>query len=340
MEDAKYVELIGRYLSGNLDVEAYQVLMAWVEADPTNKAFFEEMEQLWRISATNAAPFTTNTEAAWQKVEQRIEGAAAKPREAKVLSLPIVRTLVRVAAMVILSLGVYWWYSQSGVEPAPSAMLVQTVGKETKVVNLPDGSVVTLNENTELEFVDRAEERQVRLTGEAYFEVAKDADRPFIIGAGATETKVLGTAFNLRAYPNETTTEIAVTEGLVSFEAIGKEAATQLRVGDAGIFDKQAEQLVTQKIDIANANAWKTKRLSFEDMEMRAVIPILERYFNAQITYSNEDILNCQYRGIFENTDLKTILKAIEFSMNFKIDQRADTIFIDGKGCKRKDSTD
>jgi transmembrane sensor len=332
MKDAPYIELIGSYLSGNIDAESRRELMDWVAAHPDNQAFFDEMVQLWDISATEPAPFTTDVAAAWQKVEDRIEVKTTATPEATVIRMNWTRTILRIAAVVALTVGAYWWFNSRATLEEPT-MVAQTMTDQQEEVTLPDGSTVWLNANTHFEYTDGADTRTVKLIGEAFFEVAKNPERPFVIETQHTTTRVLGTSFNIRAYPEEKTTEIIVATGLVAFQAAEKEETLQLEPGKAGVFDESTAQLALKEADVANAKAWQTKTLRFADTKMNNVREVLERYYHKTIIIENEAILDCRFSGTYDQPELQTLIEIMEFSMNLNIQVVNDTIRVSGEGC-------
>lgn len=338
MEDAKYLDLIGRYLSGNISAEDRQDLLDWADASATNRSFFEEMIQLWRISATETPPFTTDIGAAWDKVDARISTIALKEEpestNARLVAMNWPRLLLRVAAVLMLALGMWWWFSKNNTSDPASLLSVQTQ-QQQKQVELPDGSTVWLNSETSISYFEEKNKRKVQLSGEAFFEVTKDPNRPFVIQSGEVETRVLGTSFNLRAYPEEKTVEISVETGIVEFAPVEKMEKLELEAGSSGVYKKGTAQLEENKTENANANAWKTKELHFEDVPMEKVKQILERYFNKTIVINNQAILNCKIIGEFKNPELDTILNIMEYSMNLKAKKLGDTISLSGAGCDK-----
>lgn len=311
MEDATYLDLIAKSLSGNISPTEKQELMAWVDASETNKAFFEESIQLWSISDNYVEQYDANLNTAWQSLTQKL------PKEEVTIEKtgkirPLYRLLRVAAAVLLLATAGYWWSTTN--QPSAEEMIqVANASKTPKEVELPDGSKVWLNENTSLAYYPSFTERHVELEGEAFFKVDRQEEHPFTIFSGEATTTVLGTSFNVRAYKEETSVEVTVEEGKVAFKQNIAEAKTAviLEKGNSGIFDKENKTVKVVEQKILNADAWKTKRLTFNNVKYAEVFQSFERYFEIDIDVENEGMLNCTLE-MYDETDV-TINEFIEY---------------------------
>ena len=331
MEDAAYIDLIAKYLSGNLEAQEKQELMAWVEASEANKVYFDEMIQLWSISDNYEEQFDTNLDTAWTSLNQKLPKAeVALEKTGKVVSIGI---WMRVAAAVIVLAGVgLWWYTNT-----PTTIIASTLEGEQKTIELPDGSTVTLNELTTLSYNSDFETRDVNLEGEAFFDVDRQEENPFTIFSGKATTTVLGTSFNVRAYPEEEAVEVTVKTGKVAFKQDTEEASEEiyLEAGKSGIYNKEAQTIEEVVEEQTNADAWNTKALAFPNLRMEEVIKTLQRYYDLEIDVSDAAIENCRfYMDREEDPDLQNIWGYMEFSMGYKVEEKGNNAFvINGKGC-------
>jgi transmembrane sensor len=200
---------------------------------------------------------------------------------------------------------------------------------------LSDGSTVWLNQNSSLQYPEAfgEDQRTVILTGEAFFEVAKDATKPFIIKTEFTETKVLGTSFNLRAYPGETETAVSVATGQVSFVNLKGADPVILNPGSEGVYDKNAGSLSSMKQE-TNVLAWKTKQLSFDDTPFAKVEVDLERCYGIDIQVENEAIAKCRVNNAFEGRSLEDVLTVIGATIGVTFEINENVVTIKGEGCE------
>ncbi|MDZ4682011.1 MAG: FecR domain-containing protein [Saprospiraceae bacterium] len=335
MQEALYIDLIAKYLSGNIEPPEQEKLLAWVAESPANQAYFDEIIQLWSASGEYEDAFTPPNESkienAWQAVEQK-RSRPAPTTNIRYLSFG--KVLLRAAAAILLLVTVAYWLWKPGNE-ADAFVAISTGASERKEITLPDGSTVWMNESSRLEYPRDFKKRQVVLDGEAFFDVRKVNGQTFTIRSGEALTTVLGTSFNVRAYPEEGGVEVTVKTGKVELKAA---EATENRVllspGDAGVFEKSRKQVVKIEKRNDNSDAWKTRSMTFDDAPVSEVIQVLERYFEVDIEVSNEAILKCQFKmNMRQNPKLDGILELMDFTMNLKAVRQKDKYILNGDGC-------
>ncbi len=319
-------DLIAKYLSADITPAEERDLFVWIEAGEENRAFFEEVVRLWGHSRKDD-DFEADVSAAWAKVESAIE---MQPRRGVIRPIKAKTKWWRIAATVLLLVIAGWWLLPDNGK----TIEVIALENEVKEIILPDGSHVWLNENSRLTYNDQFAPRDLDLSGEAFFEVTRDEKKPFTIYTESATTRVLGTSFNIKAYPQEDSIVVTVKTGKVAVQNIEVSSEkVELKKGDAGIVYKREQKV--KKVEAADENfiSWKTKKLFFDNVPMRRVVSDLEDYFDVNIKVKNPAILNCSYRGRFIQPKLDEVLDALNFATDFTIKKSADTIIIDGKGC-------
>ena len=340
----KFLYLTSKYLAGELSDAEREELFAWVNASEVNKAAFDEMQELWALSADVEEDFEADVSVAWDKVAKRTIA-----KEAKIVRYPWSKQLLRIAAVIFVVVGAYW-VLENWTQTAPD-IIYQTAANEKTQITLPDGSQVWLNENTKIAYAEKFDPRVVKLEGEAFFDVQHlDENQPFEISSGDTKTTVLGTSFNVRAYPEEQRVEVTVETGKVAFEKVEvkeankkekpKEEATEgtkkvvLNAGDSGLFDKVERSINKKVVKNENANAWRTGQLLFENTELRDVKEALERYFDIKINASDEKILNCHHTGVYQKPELEQIIEVLKFSLGIEVEKNENVFTLSGEGCE------
>ena len=322
IHDAQLHELIGKYLAGELLEGEKQQLFTWVEASAENRAFFEEMVSIWSAAEVEEAPLLeVNTEEAWGQLESmlQLDTEAELPVEATPAPAPLKVAhrsdrILRwsIAASIILLVGALVTFWPSGTVEAP--LLASTADGQRTEVQLEDGSTVWLNERSELRFAWNDGERRVELTGEAFFEVVKMPDQPFVILAGDTETRVLGTSFNLRAYPEEEVVELDVETGLVSFTQASKpEEGLKIPAGKGAV--AKATGLEEEEKSI-NAQGWRINELQYKDTPMAQVVAELEKQYEISLVVENAATLLCPISVRLRRQSLEEDLKAVLFFLD------------------------
>jgi len=337
MDEERYLDLIAQQLSGNISEADRNALFAWVNEQEANKAVYDEFVQLWEITATPESSFEPNVAQAWTNVDDRIGRIETlEDLNNTRAGLTIIRTLLRVAAVFVLALAVgYWIYNNDSAIESPAMAEYQTQEEEFKSFALPDGSTVWLNQNTQLSFAKDFEPRTVFLNGEAFFDVEKKEGQPFEIISGDAKTTVLGTSFNVRAYPQENFIEVTVKTGKV---ALSKKEVDNpplvIEPQQSAVFDKHQKKVKIKPAEIDNADAWKTKEIAFDNDPMSTIVHTLERLYGKSFEASNPAILNCPYNDHFKDATLEDILETLKVGLRIDYQIIGDKVILSGDGCK------
>ena len=164
-------------------------------------------------------------------------------------------------------------------------------------VILSDGTKVWINSDSELEFPNRFGEdiREVKLKGEAYFEVTSDLRKPCNVLAGETKVHVLGTAFNVSAYREDRQTEVALLRGKVSFDV--KDKVYVLVPGEIATLNRESGETIVRKGDVAAIVDWKAGRFNFEDMSLEELTVKLSRWYGVTFVFSDEAVKKLRFSG-------------------------------------------
>ena len=192
-------------------------------------------------------------------------------------------------------------------------------------VELSDGTRVWINSDSRLEFPNRfhGDTREVKLKGEAYFEVASNPEKPFYVHAEEAEVRVLGTAFNVMAYEDDKRTEVALLHGKVSFDA-GKNACV-LAPGEIAILDRASGQTTVRKGDVGAIVDWKKGRFNFEDMPLEELIAKLSRWYGVTFVFGDDAARHLRFSGAV------TKYRTLDYVLNM-ISKTTDVAFAEKEG--------
>jgi len=330
----EYWDLIAKYLSNECDKDETDHLFRWIAKSEENKLLFEKVKRDLNLINTNKSMNKINVDSAWEKLKDRIEEEEQtlpiidKPK-VKRLQLPF---LLKYAAAIILIVSVGYFTTKYflNLQDANYNITEITAKNEIKEqITLPDGSVVTLNADSKLEypkeFTDN--ERKVILTGEGYFNVTKNTEKPFIIEAENAEVRVLGTSFNVNTRLSENNVEVFVETGLVELKRKNNgDEKLLIKPGDVGILtkDKLEKQVNTNN----NIIAWKTHEIIFREDKMSDVIQILNTIYNTNIVCENQEVLNLKYTSTFINQDISSVLNVICITNNLKVEYKDNKIYL------------
>jgi transmembrane sensor len=215
-------------------------------------------------------------------------------------------------------------------------LMVAETGNEHRQVILPDGSTVVLNNHSRISYVQGfpGTVRKVELSGEAYFDIKHDMNRSFLVYAGKVTTTVLGTAFNIRAYPAEKNITVTVTRGKVSV-AENHRTLNVLLPNQQIVFSKLDKRYNLQKVMARNSIEWQQSDIFFDDVSMNEAAQRLTDRFNIPITFDNAEAANCRFTATFlKGESLDQILKLICSYNNAEYFHIAGGITIKGNGCE------
>jgi transmembrane sensor len=217
----------------------------------------------------------------------------------------------------------------------PRSQVYRTDTGEVRLIPLDDGSIATLNTQSEMEVSFSRETRLVRLIrGEGYFEVAKDKARPFIVSAMGMEVRAVGTAFTVRTLPSRVV-DVRVQEGVVEVakptrtnQAVRMAANMEARIGDNG--DSISPVAVTPD-NVQRELLWREGRLSFESETLANAIAEFNRYNRTAIILADQDIGSRHVTGLFSATDPQGFAKAIALSMDLSTRSDEKQIVIESR---------
>lgn len=253
-----------------------------------------------------------------------------------------------VAAALILLLGFigFGWLRDTTDEQQVLVEKVTTVNiKETKAgekldLMLPDGSHVRLNSLSSITYPSdfEVEAREVKISGEVFFEVVRDINRPFVVGAGATKTTVLGTSFNINSVNQTGEDMITVASGKVRVEPLDQIGAAQevyLTKGDQALYISEDQTLEKRQVSLEYHLAWKDNILIFRDEPLSAVFQRLERWYGVGFQLADEMTqASCRIHAQFNNESLENVLRSMQAVHEFEFQIESKMIYIRGSGCE------
>jgi ferric-dicitrate binding protein FerR (iron transport regulator) len=269
-----------------------------------------------------------DTEASWKRF---LELKAQNTSTAKSIKWQSWIGRAAAVSLVVTGLGYAIWNYQEGTSEQVVAAQLESVSD----IALPDGTKVWLNKHSQISYAKNFGDsgREVNLEGEAYFEVVRNPEIPFIIGTGVTEVKVLGTSFNVRTTTDQT--EVVVASGTVAFyEKSNPTGKVTLQQHDKGTYYSLTDRLNKTKNQDPNYLSWKTGRLIFDHMTLGQVVASLEHHYHQQITLANQDLANCRINTRFDQQPLPEVIEEVCLLLGFNYEFNSQGYLIKGAGCK------
>ena len=241
---------------------------------------------------------------------------------------------MKYAAAVVLGIGVslstLYLTNQENLSTVGNYKLVTSKG-EKSYLQLPDGTRVWLNSCTTLEYAENYghSNRSIYLDGEAYFEVAKNKDLPFVVKANGIDVKAIGTAFNVSAYMEDSQLTTTLFNGKVAVQPTLTKQEVLLEPNQVAVYDKSRNKIEVVPYDKKLFAQWRRGFLSFKMMYLQDITKLLERNYNVVFRYENQGIKKLRFSGSFRNNeDLSEILNVIKTNTGIRYQILKDTIVI------------
>lgn len=341
-------DLIGKVLAGEATEGDKAFVESWLQEDEANRKYFDQVKTIFHSAGSTTVQLQFDTDAAWKKVTERL----TERKETKTVNTPLKQTDswfplkyfgqvsrqsgLRIAASVLIVVALGYGVYQ-GFRPRTQIQALAS-GAQTIQDTLPDGSTAFLNKKSEIrfEYNSREKTRKVKLKGEAFFEVKHEDENPFIIETDEVLIKDLGTAFNVKAYPESNTVEVIVEQGEVQIYTLSN-SGLDLLAGEKGIYDKTIRKFSKLvKID-TNSLSYKTKVFSFNNTDLGSVVDKLNEVYGSKIRLANDALRDCHLTVNFNDDKLDTIIDVLAETLNLTVTRpdhkSGEEIILDGKGC-------
>lgn len=293
------------------------------------KDHIEEYIKTWQEDSTTR--FNPDVEAALQKVNRRID----EQKKKKQLKRLYLLGACSAAAAVIVFISIFAIRFPDPVKVSIEDTLAQlsTGAAQTLEYTLADGSRIWLNQSSQLSYPETfdGDTREVYLVGEAFFDIAPDAEKPFIIHANGTQTRVVGTSFGIRAINDNKEVVVTVASGIVNLSAEGKADYIKLTQGEQGICAPKEQKLEKNANPDPNLLAWKTKVLVFKQSPLSEVAKVIENTYHTPISVDSS-IAGLELTSTFEQRSLEDIIQIIEMSLQVQGEKTDNGISLGGSG--------
>lgn len=286
----------------------------WLSESDINRQRFEELRKTYTISGKLKIDLATDEIKALEKVHHQIN------------TRKNIRMVWRAAAAIIILV----LATQIILQTNSTANWQEITASQNRTIYLPDSSKVILAENTTLKFPEtfKGNEREVQLTGKAYFEITKNPEKPFLINTKNTNIEVLGTKFLVDAsQPN--TEKVIVDEGKVALKTgVFMTKKVLLTQNEIGVWNRENNELSKQITHEQNSNTWLSGRFKFSNLPLSEVLKTIENHFNVKIALADENFSVIKYSGQFNSTDAEEIIETICITLNLSYQKEGNNFEI------------
>jgi len=309
-------ELLTDYLNETCNEQTKQRIKKWIENDPKNKAYFEELQFYWDCKSIKSKQIVFDSEKALLELQKK--KAASKKFQ--------IRKLMRYAALIaiLIATSITSFFVFIGDS---NLILVKNNTNIDKVLNLEDGTKILLAQNGTISYPKNFSEhsRTIKLTGEAFFDVAKDKSRPFFITTSLTKTKVLGTSFRISEGISKTS--ITVESGIVEFMQVD-DPGNKVRLVKGDFANYIGKQKVVLQGKQSNNEQLLIKHLAYQNEKLETICNDLKELYNIDIRIEGNQIPQLLMTATFEDQNLDHILESISFSLDLEIERNKEYILL------------
>ena len=303
MDKEKIWSHISRKISGEDTAVDVARVDEWLDNKSVNKQTYNILNEIWNFRGTSADTYNSLFESLKRRITIH-ENRPSKPFYAS--------NLFKAAAIIFLILASNFtvYVVQERTKPEQIVTWQEVVvprGNRMKLI-LPDKSSVWLNNETRFKYASdfSSGNREVELSGEAYFDIQHDAKHPFVVKIGDQSIKVLGTRFSVKAYPEDRVIETSLISGSVEFDTNLKINGGSQFVIDPGyslFYDKQSNSLTRQQIQSSYYQYWESGVYAFKDESFESLAVKIKRIFNVEIIFKDEYLKKKTYTGTININD-------------------------------------
>ncbi|MAU15175.1 MAG: iron dicitrate transport regulator FecR [Muricauda sp.] len=312
MEISKEDIKCARKLSGELDTDQERSMFEVnLLLDDDFRERYQDYKMIWECYSGPSLQLRK------EHFAKRVLIGISQEPTSKLISLNTkIKTLLTVTAAVLVGLGVFLIIRDE--EPDYTNHIIAMDG-ERKQVALPDGSLVKVNSSSELKFpeVFADDRRKVWIKGEVYFDITKDVERPFVVGADGLEVQVLGTKFNVNTKgPTKT---VSLERGKVQVVLEDSGDKIQLRPNEELSWNVETGEVIKRNFDVSRTMAWKDDILLLHDLTLEEALSPINEFYGADFIVSDSVVANKRISAAFENQDLDQFIQTLEFIADVKI---------------------
>lgn len=331
-------ELLIKFLLNETSEEEGMTVQAWLEADPSNRAYFGQFKKIWKAGKKLAVSSTVDEEQAWLKFKERASKNAADNKALNTAdhetpsadaNETIVRPLrpnfswLKIAAILVMTGGIWMAYSLFG----PDRYKDLIAENQVLIEQLPDGSELTLNKNSEISYVRNFKKhRHVKLSkGDVFFNVAHDKAHPFVIDINKVSVTVVGTSFNIKRLNDQT--EIVVETGIVRVELNGEKI--ELHKGEKILIGRPDAKLIKEKNTDQLYNYYRSNLFIANNTPLQKLVDVINEAYGSEISINDPSLAAETMTTTFKVTDgLEASLKVIMGTMDVKTTRNGNKILL------------
>ncbi len=320
--------MLTKFFSGEISAEETVLLRLWINENPENRKIFDESNELWQKEHSATRYF--DVDAGWELFSARHKTDNKETfRFLGYKNYKIYWTLSVAASIIVLFVfGTLIIRNRSNLvlrELSQYRIVVSAKDGEKAHIMLADSSEVILNSGSRLEYdaTYNVQNRNVKLTGEAFFDIQTNPDKPFTVKSGEIQVIATGTRFNVLSFPEETRIEATLEEGEISvISEDGKSA--RIKPGEQFVYSRQSKDFEVKRIHIDSYTAWKENKLRLSDTPLDESLRKIARKYNVTFSITDVKLLDLKYTATFIDEDIEEVMEMLKVvsPITYKISYR------------------
>lgn len=314
--------LLVKYILDDLTEPEMESLMEWRDESSDNRELFSFLVHLRVMSLYRDINSSGCTLEALNRINRKIE--KKKP-------LLLARKSMRYTASLLLVLSIFFGTVKYFSRQKPDTSFTVSMGESIKKFHLPDGTIVWLNEGATMKIPHSFSEknRNVKIEGEAYFDVKKDMDSPFLVDATSMRIKVMGTSFSLKNKPETGVVETVLVSGKVLLLNEEGNRMYEMYPGEKVIYSSENNEYQVKTVDTNVSTAWHLDQLTFENITLREIANKLSLIYDVNINLESKKMADRKYRCVINRDEtLEQVLDILSYLAPIKYKIEGDEVFI------------
>mgnify|MGYP002592380580 FL=1 len=321
-------DIIIRYLENRCSEEDFVLINEWMKESDENAGELFRMEEIYQLGKF---PFEEENlvAKAERRLGRRLEQENQKRQEVFKLK-SVLRYAAAIVGVIVLAAGLAYWFRNKAEE----LVVASAAHGQVREMLLPDGTKVWLNQSSVLKYPRAFEgkERHVYLDGEAYFEVARNHEKPFTVKSQAMDVRVLGTSFNIKCRPDNSFAETTLVEGEVEVKDKSDKGRITLLPGQKAVLNRVTGRMQVKQVDPKMEIVWHNDLIPFEKSSIFQIAAALERFYGVKIILSPDVDSTNTYSGVLKKKDnIESVLQSLDNSIPISYKIVGDNIFISSR---------
>jgi transmembrane sensor len=313
----EYHNLIIKFFAGEITDTELVKLKSWLESDPDNRRLFNQENELWQEASFQTKFENYKTDSTWITISSRLGLGQNKSKSVTVYRKHNLRVIIAAASLAsLIAIGAIslWVSSRKTLQQiAVCSTTIDTKAGEKAHIILSDSSRIILNSDSKVEYVGNYNltDRRVKLTGEAFFEVSTNPEKPFVVQLDNMSISATGTRFNVFSFPNENRVETTLEEGAIKVMVNGKEPIN-VRSGQQVIYFVNTGEVRVIDVNTDTYTSWKENMLRFDDTPLEEVLRRIGRKYNVTFEVTNRELLDLKYTATFIDESIEEVMQMLK----------------------------